>query len=140
MRRADRLARIERRFGPLPPPGEAELHELPKYLSFAECEAAQRAMVHHGCDALAAVEASDPMMVLLLAVGRARAAGIAVPEVVRDDGPDLSRLSAQELVQAYREMVAPARDAATRVRATPRNPAVAGQCEALHNSRRESTT
>jgi hypothetical protein len=84
MRARDRLSRLESAIWPIPPADQRELCELPKLLSFAECEAAQRAMLHHGCDALATIEAGDPTMQLLLAVGRARAAGLEVPEVFRD--------------------------------------------------------
>ena len=75
-----RLRAIEARRGE--PPGERELWcDVPRALSFAELCAGQQALEAYDGDPARALRAGDPVMVALVAVARARAAGATVPEL-----------------------------------------------------------
>ena len=75
-----RLRALEARRGRLP--AERELWcDVPRALTFAELCAGQQAIEAYDGDPARALRASDPVMVALVAVSRARAAGQRVPEL-----------------------------------------------------------
>ena len=75
-RRVGALEQLRRR----PSADRVELwRDVPRHLTFEEIELGQAALTPYGGDPLAALRAGDPTMVALVAVARARRAGVPTP-------------------------------------------------------------
>ena len=79
-RLARRVASLEeRRRDHLTPAARELWRDVPRHLTFEEIELGQAALTPYAGDPAAAVRAGDPTMVALVAIARARRAGVPMP-------------------------------------------------------------